>query len=445
MSLIQRVRSHLASPDSNHGKIAKGFFWVSLFLLVGKLAGAAKEIALAWRYGVTAEVDAYLFVLNLVSWPIAVWVSVLTWVLVPLSSRLRKGNLQALAGFRAELLGQSMLWCGGLLVLAFTGLPILLASAGLSEGVLRTSQDLLPVLIWLIPLGMLAGLHSIWMLAAARHSNTLLESIPALVILTTLLVFPGGGLTPLVWGTLVGGIVHLLILLLFAGVRRELEAPRFSRLSRHWPAFMQGFWVVLAGQLIISLVGLVDQFFAAQLGGGGIATMSYANRVLGLILSLCAIAVSRATLPVFSDVDEQDGRGMKKMAQRWAQLSFASGSMAVIFGWWLAPWVIELLFERGRFSPQDTESVAQAFRYGLFQLPFFAAGLIYVSWLTSRRKYLALLFINAGNLGVKLIASLVLMPWLGLNGLMLASGVMMMGSMLMLLWTCRMIRHEPRN
>lgn len=46
--------------------------WVALFVLLGSFARAAKEMAIAYRYGVSAEVDAYLFVFNLVSWPVGV-------------------------------------------------------------------------------------------------------------------------------------------------------------------------------------------------------------------------------------------------------------------------------------------------------------------------------------------------------------------------------------
>jgi hypothetical protein len=46
----------------------------------GKLAGAAKEMAIAWRYGVSDTVDAYVFVFNLATWPVSLWFGVLTVV-----------------------------------------------------------------------------------------------------------------------------------------------------------------------------------------------------------------------------------------------------------------------------------------------------------------------------------------------------------------------------
>ena len=59
-SIANRIRRHLSDPESHHRKIATGFVWVALFVFIGKLAGAAKEMAIAWRYGVSETVDAYV-------------------------------------------------------------------------------------------------------------------------------------------------------------------------------------------------------------------------------------------------------------------------------------------------------------------------------------------------------------------------------------------------
>ena len=89
LAIVRRVQRHLQNPDSPHRRIAVGFLWVSLFVFVGKLAGAAKEMTVAWRYGVSPTVDAYVFVFNLVSWPVAVWFGIISAVLVPLAARIR--------------------------------------------------------------------------------------------------------------------------------------------------------------------------------------------------------------------------------------------------------------------------------------------------------------------------------------------------------------------
>ena len=428
---VDRLRN--AHPD--HHAIALGMAWVALFVFFGKLAGAAKEMAVAYRYGVGAEVDAYLFVFNLISWPVGVWFSVLTVVLVPLAASIRQGASAELPRFRAELLGLTLLLGLALALLAWLGLPLLLRSSwtGLPAITVTVATSMVPILVLLLPLGVLISLFSAWMLAAGRHANTLLESVPALSILVALLAFPGGGVEPLVWGTIAGFTFHMASLAVPLAQQGEIEAACFTRRSPQWPAFWQGFGIMLVGQAMMSFIGIIDQFFAAHLGTGAIATLSYANRILTLILGLGATAVSRATLPVFSQAQAQGGRQLRQIATHWVRLLFVLGVVAMIVGWWLAPWAVNLLFERGAFTAQDTEVVTEVFRYGLTQVPFYFSSMVLVSLLASQARYQAIAAVAGISLIVKMAANFSIVPWLGMKGIVLGTAFMY-GASLTLCW-----------
>lgn len=395
--------------------------WISLFVFLGKLTGAAKEMALAYRYGVGEEVDAYLFVLNLVSWPVGVWFSVLTVVLVPLVARIRQDATAELPRFRAELFGLALLIGPTLATLAWLGLPSLLRApwTGLPDTTVAVASEMVPALLFLMPLGVIISLFSAWMLAAGRHANTLLEGVPALAIALAVLMLPGG-IEPLVWGTLAGFAFHLTSLAIPLASRGEIEPPRFTRQSPHWSPFWQGFGIMLAGQAVMSFVGIIDQFFAAHLGTGAIATLSYANRILALILGLGATAVSRATLPVFSKTEAQGGAQGHRLASHWVRLLFLLGVIAMIVAWGSARWAVQLLFERGAFTLQDTLAVTGVLRYGLVQLPFYFAALVLVSYVSSQRRYTLLFWSGVIGLGSKIIGNMVLIQLFGINGIAMA-------------------------
>ena len=416
---IRRLRA--AHPD--HHAIARGMAWVALFVLLGSFARAAKEMAIAYRYGVSAEVDAYLFVFNLVNWPIGVWFSVLTVVLVPLAARIRHGASAELPRFRAELFGLTFLLGLTLALLAGLGLPSVLRSPWTGLPVVTTSiaLDIFPVLVLLLPMGVFISLFSAWMLAAGLHANTLLEGVPALVIILFVLVSADDGVEPLVLGTLAGFFFHLVSLAIPLARRGEIEAPRFVLQSSQWPVFWQGFGIMLAGQALMSFTGIIDQFFAAHLSTGAIATLSYANRILSLILGMGATAVSRATLPVFSRSEAQGGEQAHRVAFRWVRLMFALGMVTMVVSWLLAPWGVELLFERGAFSAQDTASVTQVLRFGLAQLPFYFSGLVFVSYLSSRGLYVWLLWSGVTGLCAKLVGNAFLVPSYGVGGIAFAT------------------------
>ena len=83
------IRKRINNAHPEHHAIARGMAWITLFVFVGKLAGAAKEMTIAYRYGVSDQVDAYLFIYNLISWPVGVWFSILT-IVVALAARVRQ-------------------------------------------------------------------------------------------------------------------------------------------------------------------------------------------------------------------------------------------------------------------------------------------------------------------------------------------------------------------
>lgn len=434
MNFFRAARARLRNAHPDHHSIATSMAWIALFALLGKLAGAAKEMAIAYRYGLGEEVDAYLFVFNLINWPVSVWFSVLTVVLVPLAARIQQGAQADLSCFRSELLGLTLMLGVALGLISWLGLPALFNSSwtGLTPETRVLASVMAPPLALMAALGVLISLFSAWMLAAGRHTNTLLESVPALVILAALFAFPGSGTEPLVWGTLAGYAAHLASLALPLWRQDRIQAPQYTRTSPQWTPFWQGFTIMLAGQALMSLTGILDQFFAAHQGAGAIATLSYANRILALLLGMGAMAVSRATLPVFSRAQAQGDTAVYQIAMRWVVLLFGLGVFAMLVSWLLAPLGVRLLFERGAFTAQDSARVVEVLRYGLTQLPFYFAGIVLVSLLASQGRHRLIAAVASANLVVKLLGLAILTPLLGINGIALSTSLMYLFTLLLL-------------
>ncbi len=405
---------------------------VAVFAVLGKAASTLKEMAVAWRYGVSAEVDAYVFAYNLVSWPVAVWAGVLAVSLIPLESRTRQESPAALQAFRAEQLGFTLL-LGSVLTLVAAGvLPTLVHAhwVGLPEQTATTATSLTLPLAGLILPGLLVGLFSAWLMGEGKHANTLLEAMPAIGILAATLL--AGSVLFLAVGGLLGAISQALILAWLSYYRRSTVRLKFSFRSREWSALRHGFALVILGQLVMSVTGLLDQFFAARLGEGTIGSMSYANRVLGLGIGVVATAVTRSTLPVFSDVAARSRSEAGKSARRWAVRFGSWGVIAACLGWLIAPLTVRLLFERGSFDAADTLEVVKLLRVGLVQLPFYVSSLVFVSLHASLGQYRMLFFSGILGLAVKGVSLWILLPALGASGLMLSSAFVYMGSTVLL-------------
>lgn len=434
--LLQAVAQQGAFVDSDHLAILRGMGLVITFLLIGKLMGAGKEMAVAYRFGVSADLDAYLLVLNWINVIVGVWCGALSTVLVPLWARASEDKSIDLDRFRAELLSFTL---GVGLLLAVAGwllLPRLLHAnwLGLPAHTATAAEAMVPWLIVMAPVGVLAGLFSAWLLGANRHVGTLLEGVQPLVIaLGVVLVFtPVTGMSVLVGSTIAGGVCYAACLGLALFRSGDINKPRLSMRAEHWPLFWHGLGLLVLGQAMINSLTIVDQLFAVRLGDGSVAILGYSERITLLLVGLGGVAVSRATLPVFSRARARGDVLGLKVVQPWIGLMFFAGVCAALLAWWLAPHLVKLLFERGAFGHEDTVAVTRVFRFGLAQLPFYFAGLVLISKLLSlgRSRWVAMTGITL--FFVKLAGNFLFVPMLGLKGIVLATAVMYVFSFAML-------------
>lgn len=406
-----------------------GAMRVAFFLLLGKAAGALKEMAVAYRYGVSDVVDAYQYTMTLANWLPVTLVGTLSVVLIPVLVRIRKQSHADRARFLGELQAWTVAAGVVLAVLIYVAWPwvLELSGQGLSPDVRRMSLELTFAFAPAAMLTLMTGISAARLRAHERHINTLLDSVPAVVILIwVLLASSSAQVGPLLWGTLVGYFIQSVWLLWLAARADGMWGrPRFGFSAHQWPDLVKAAGIMLVGQVAMSFVGPIDQYTAANLGANANATLGYAARLLSLLLGVGAASVGRAALPVLADVQSRgDPHRARAMALKWSVLMLLAGGVAAAVGWVMAEWGVRLLFERGAFTAQDTVAVANVLRWGLLQLPFYFGVLILVQLLASQNRYRIMATIAVVNFMVKAAANPVLADHMGTAGIMLATSLM---------------------
>ncbi|HZR02073.1 MAG TPA: lipid II flippase MurJ [Burkholderiales bacterium] len=411
-----------SAVDSVHTRIGRTALWILLFTVVAKLAGAAKEIAVAWRYGRGPEVDAYNLALTLSTWLPVTLLSVMAVVLVPLLVQLKGRERNALLG-DLNALG---LLAGSVLVAAlWLTAPWLIRTfaSGLPTSTQAIAATALRQMAPLALFSLFVSIFTARLQARHNHQYALAEGLPAVVIIALLAGWQTLGVTPLVIAIVVGTAIQCFWLGWLAG--REAAPPRWEFQYSRWrwlgrAALLTGF-----GQLAMSFVTPLDQHFAARLGSGEVATLGYANRLLGLAMTLGATVLSRATLPIFAEgIGAGNDARVRAQALQLATIMLIGGSVAAVCLILVAPQLVSLLFQRGAFTANDTEVVAGALRWGALQLPFSWAGLILVSLLASQRRYTTIAAVSLAALSCKVVANLALVEFLRLEGIFVASTAM---------------------
>ena len=89
----------------------------------------------------------------------------------------------------------------------------------------------------------------------------------------------------------------------------------------------------------------------------------------------------------------------------------------------LATPIVRLVFERGAFTAVDTAAVAPVLACYAVQIPFYLAGMIGVQVLAALCHYRALAFISTSNFLLNIALNLLLVRWIGLPGIALATSL----------------------
>jgi murein biosynthesis integral membrane protein MurJ len=426
--VIAALLSRLAAVHPNHKRIAAGAALIGVLTIVAKLFVAAREMVIAWRYGVGTTVDAYQLALTITTWLPMMLTSVMTVVLVPRLVAL--GNRPAeRRSFVAELNGTVLML--GIAVAALTWIAAPAASALLASGsnaatlelTATMSRQMAPVAVFTIVVGYLsARLQS-----RERFAYSVTEALPAITIgLLVIAPWVHGGAAPLIWGTLVGFLIQALVLgAMTARGDMGLGGLRIRHRSPEWRTLYGSLLVMAAGQVVLASTIPIDQAFASRLGPGAVATLGYANRIVMLISGFGAIVLARALLPVLSSTVADGSHELGgRQARQWVWLLMLIGAAITVAVWLLAPWVVSVIFERGAFTTANSEAVAHVLRYGALQIPFYFAGLTAVQWIAARGRYASLVVIACLAVLLKVAMNLVLVQSFGLAGIVMATAGM---------------------
>ncbi|MER5929570.1 lipid II flippase MurJ [Streptomyces sp. NPDC002054] len=167
---------------------------------------------------------------------------------------------------------------------------------------------------------------------------------------------------------------------------------------------------------------LVERFLAAPLPPGAISHLNYAQKVaqMPMVLSLMICTV---TFPV---VAQAMAGGEPEKARRRVEQDLALASLAVLMGTALvigyAPQIIQVLFERGAFTHEDTLATASVMRvYGIGLLGHCMVGALSRPFFSAARPtWFPALAMGAGLL-VNIVAGAFTARWWGTYGIAAAN------------------------
>jgi putative peptidoglycan lipid II flippase len=165
--------------------------------------------------------------------------------------------------------------------------------------------------------------------------------------------------------------------------------------------------------------------------------MNYATTLYQFPLGLVVTALSIATLPTLSRQATGDLNIFKQTLGDGLRLVLALILPATFGLFALAPTIIGLIFEHGRFTAADTATTALVLRVYLIGMPFAAADQMLVFASYARKDTWRPALVGVISILIYSLTALALLQPLGLLSLMVADAVKHITHTLIMLWLLR--------
>jgi len=300
---------------------------------------------------------------------------------------------------------------------------------------------------WMLPTVVLTGIASNCTAVLNTRASFALPALatiatPAAIMICAPLLVGHMGIWALVCATLIGALVHV------GWVASMMESHDY-RFRMRWFGFSEPmrevvhqYGSVLLSSLVASSGLLVDQSMAAMLPAGSVSALAYAGRFVSVVLTLLAGAVSSAVVPYFSEmIAERDWESCRNILRTWGWLTLLVSTPVAAALIASAHLLIQVTFEHGAFGVADSAAVTPVLAMYALQIPFFVCSRVFYRFLVAMRRTDLIFYCGLLNLGLDVVLNLMLMRWLGLAGIALATSLWTVSTLIFLwYWSWRVLR-----
>ncbi|HXS78204.1 MAG TPA: lipid II flippase MurJ [Terracidiphilus sp.] len=419
---------------------------VSLCLVLVKIAGVAKEFVVAGIFGRSDELEAFFIAALIPGLLINIVSESLNQALIPTIVRVRE---QAGREEARKLFSNAMLWNAGLLL----GVGMAMATSARAVFPLLGShftEEKLGLAINMFygmqPVVVLTGIASM----CAAVLNTEGEfAVPAIapivtsisVILMVPLLVKRTGAWSLVYAMLAGALVHVFWMMWKTSRSGCLGWPKLHGMDENAREVIRQSGPLILSGVVASGGLLIDQAMAASLPAGSLAALAYAGRFISVALALLGGAISSALTPILSEmVARKEWGECKRTVRRWAERSMTAAMVttgALMFG---SRMLVRLTLQHGAFGAKDSAVVSGVLVMYALQIPFFVSSRVFYRVLVAMRRTDIVLYCGVLNLGLDVVLNVVLMRWMGVAGIALATSLWTISTFLFLwYWSKRVL------
>jgi putative peptidoglycan lipid II flippase len=400
---------------------------IGFLSVIVKIVSMFKESVVAATFGTSDVYDAFVIASLAPAVVESLISNSLNAALIPTYIRVRDNEGQP----AADRLYTTILWLNLILL---TSLSVLIAvtaklwlpllASGYSPEKLAMATRLV---YWTMPIVLGSGLATTWGAVLNAHERfgvvALAPGLQTLTILLALaLVGRWMGIASMVGGTLLGAALNSGVIAWSLVKHRHPILPHWHGMTEHVKKVASQYGATIGGAFLITSMGLVDQGMASMLGPGSNSAISYGMKIPNAFSGLGMAALGTAVLPRFSRyASEENWHEFRKTLKRFL---IVVGGLSILLAIVLAKGTVimtQVLYQRGKFSAQDTVIVSQVQMWYLLRLPIPITATLLVRALNAMRANQVLATIAILQAVLNAVLDWVLMQRLGAPGIAAAS------------------------
>jgi len=425
-------------PNSN--KAVKSAFIIVIFSLGSKFLGFIRESLIAAKFGSSMESDAFFVALTatgLIS-KLLITTNSTTFIPVLAEIEVKEGRKDKVIHTN-NMINIITLFSIILVILAWFFSPLIISITAKGfygkqfELAVQLNRIGLPMILFSGVIGSLTG----FLQSEQKYMSTAAIGFPLNFVYIFFLILPSSQFD--IRRLMVVAVVAVMSQLLVQIPEARNAGFRYSFIfdikDEYIKKVLYLSMPVLMGVAINDINAIVDRTLASDLVTGSISALNYGNKLNGLVQGVFVSAITIVIYPILSRESNRDNiSGMKKILAQGVNLILLVTIPATVGLVVLARPIVEVAFQRGAFTSNDTIMTTQA-------LIFYSVGLVADSLrLLITKVYYSLqdtktpMINGVMAVGFNIILNLILVKYMAHRGLALATSIATTVATLILLY-----------
>ncbi|KMT22735.1 murein biosynthesis integral membrane protein MurJ [Clostridium cylindrosporum] len=396
--------------------------------VISKVLGFAREIVLAYFYGVSATADAYKIAITIPGTIFAMIGAGIATGYIPMYSRIEKDdNVESANRFTSNMINFVLVICTIIVVigLVFTTPIVKLFAAGFKGETLRICVLITRFTIAGVYFTALVYIFTGYLNLKNKFLMPALVAIPMnIVVIATIAISSKTSIEVLAIGTLLSIAIQLVFLLPVIKKTSYKHKLILDRKDKNLKRMVLLAIPVIIGISVNQINVLVDRTIASLISNGAIAALDYAVKLNGFVQGIFVMSIVTAMYPMISRMGAENNiEGLKKSLNEAiisvSLLVIPATVGAMVF----AKPIVKLLFERGAFdSNAATMTSGALFFYSIGMIGYGLREVISKAFYSLQDTKTPM--INAAfAVVINIILCITLSRFMGINGLALATSI----------------------